>query len=180
MRGLDAGYASVPEDLDRPVGDAALEIGKNPRLGGVVESRAEMQERHASTAPPEVESGLDRRVRATDHHGITLQGLVPLVIEMSDVRQVLAGHAKEVGIAEVTRRDDQRACVGCDWISAARARVHDERPVRTLDTLHRLVLPDLQREVRYRGAVVRQRVAAGGLVPGDRERESSDLEPFGG
>ena len=106
--GLDRRHAALPARRDAPLAHPVRDVGQHPRLDLLVERRAEVHERHARSGAPQIERRLGRRVAAADHDDVLVERVVPLAVDVRDVRQLLAGHAEQVRRAEVAGRDDDR------------------------------------------------------------------------
>jgi hypothetical protein len=109
--GLDRRDATVPTNVNAPFLDAVLKIGEHPGLDLLVEGWAEVHHRDVRSGAPQVERRFGRRVSAADDDNLLLERLVPLAIDVRDVGQIFAGDAEPIGRAEVSRRDNDGACV---------------------------------------------------------------------
>ena len=175
-RDLQDARSEERPDLSRP--DPILQVGLDPVLDALGDRGAPGDERDARAVPVEVEGRLGRGVlRAHDDDVASVEGVAGNVAPV-DVGPVLAGDAEPLRIVEEPRRDDGRR-------SGERRRVllapEDNAPFLSgPDADDRGVRDDLDPELLGDGAVIGERLQAGGVGLGSGEGDAGDVQEIAG
>ena len=173
-------HSAVEVGFDFSVRDAILQVRFDPVLDVAVKLRAAIDERHARSVPPQVESGDGGGVLAANYQNVAVVVRMRLSVIMRNLRQVLARQSELISQVIVAGRNNHFARAVIVRASGTVCGGDAEVSVVPHDRFDPFVLANIQLIVFGDLAIVLERFFTGRFLMGRGKWNLADLESSSG